>query len=109
MKNYTIIFDKKTSTVSDISSLKGKKDISVVIPSYNEEENIINLIDKIADSLKDKYSFEVIIVDDASTDNTEKVLADKAKKDGANVIVFSEMVIPGYILGDMWERENFIT
>jgi len=32
----------------------------------------------------------------------------KAKRDYADVIVFPEMSIPGYILGDTWERQSFI-
>lgn len=42
--------------------------------------------------------------------NLKKILGciDKAWKDGADVISLSEMVVPGYILGDMWERKSFI-
>lgn len=32
----------------------------------------------------------------------------KAKEDKADLIVFPEMCIPGYILGDTWERDSFI-
>ena len=42
--------------------------------------------------------------------NLKKVLNSiaKAKIDGAELIVFSELCIPGYVLGDMWERTSFI-
>lgn len=42
--------------------------------------------------------------------NTEKVIREirKAKERGVEVIVFSEMVIPGYLLGDEWENDSFI-
>ena len=42
--------------------------------------------------------------------NLKKILGciDKAWKDGADVISLSELVVPGYLLGDMWERKSFI-
>jgi glycosyltransferase involved in cell wall biosynthesis len=46
-------------------------DISVVVPLYNEDESLVELvqwIDKVM--LENAYSYEVILVDDGSTDNT---------------------------------------
>jgi NAD+ synthase (glutamine-hydrolysing) len=42
--------------------------------------------------------------------NTAKILGyiNQAVFDGANVIAFNEMVIPGYLLGDTWERMSFL-
>lgn len=49
--------------------------ISVVIPLMNEEENVPELIPKIKSSLdRLKYSYEVVLIDDGSTDKTWKVL-----------------------------------
>jgi len=45
-------------------------EISVVVPVLNEEENILPLIAEINNALKDKYDFEIIYVNDGSTDNT---------------------------------------
>jgi len=50
-------------------------DLSVVIPIFNEEENIKNLVEEISISLK-HLSFEVIVVDDKSSDNSLNVLKD---------------------------------
>lgn len=50
-------------------------DISVVVPVYNEEENVPILIDEIAAALSQK-DFEMIFVDDASTDKTVSVLTE---------------------------------
>jgi len=47
--------------------------VSIIIPAYNEEENIKPTYDKIRDSLKD-IGYEVIFVNDGSTDNTKKEL-----------------------------------
>lgn len=49
-------------------------DLSVVIPVHNEEESIGKLIDEITNALSEKYQYEIIVVDDASTDNTLSVL-----------------------------------
>ncbi|UOB16710.1 glycosyltransferase family 2 protein [Abyssalbus ytuae] len=45
--------------------------LSVIIPVYNEEQNIKPLIEKIQKSLE-KFSYQVIFVDDCSTDNTRE-------------------------------------
>ena len=44
--------------------------VSIVIPVLNEEGNISPLVDEIADELNRRLSFEVVIVDDGSSDGT---------------------------------------
>jgi glucosyl-3-phosphoglycerate synthase len=56
-----------------------EKKVSVIIPAFNEEENIANVIDK---SKKCKYVEEIIVVDNKSTDKTQEV----AMKKGAKVV-----------------------
>jgi len=56
--------------------------ISVVVPAYNEEDNIPVLYDKlkkVLDSLGEEY--EILFVDDGSQDRTPEVLREIAKKD----------------------------
>jgi len=50
--------------------LSVKKLISIVIPTYNERNNIDPLCNKIAISLNSKYEYELIFVDDNSPDAT---------------------------------------
>jgi glycosyltransferase involved in cell wall biosynthesis len=51
------------------------KDISVVIPLYNEEESLPELELWLREvMLKNKYSYELIFVDDGSTDNSWEVI-----------------------------------
>ena len=52
---------------------------SIVIPVYNEGRNLGILIPKIYKELK-KEKFELIIVDDNSTDNTSEILKKFKKK-----------------------------
>ena len=47
--------------------------ISLIIPLYNEEKNIIPLVSKIEAALKD-YSHEIILINDGSTDDTQTQL-----------------------------------
>tara|TARA_B100000965_G_scaffold396607_1_gene411793 strand:+ start:371 stop:1069 length:699 start_codon:yes stop_codon:yes gene_type:complete len=50
------------------------KCFSIVIPIYNEEENIISLIDEIYSLNLLDYVFEIIVVDDNSSDNSYNLL-----------------------------------
>jgi len=53
---------------------KEKPMYSIVIPVYNEEENIANLHQEIKGVCeKEKYNYEVIIIDDGSTDKTSSI------------------------------------
>lgn len=52
-----------------IRSEKISNYISVIIPVYNEEDNVLLLIDQIQKSLAG-YQYEIIFIDDFSTDNT---------------------------------------
>ena len=57
--------------------------ISVIVPCYNEEESIplfYDTINKIINKMKD-VSFELIFVDDGSSDKTINVIKDLSKKD----------------------------
>ena len=48
--------------------------ISVVIPVCNEEENVLPLVSEIREALIDFQPFEIIFIDDGSTDATAAVL-----------------------------------
>jgi len=55
--------------------------LSVVIPVYNEEDNLEPLLDELFPILNDVgFGFEVICVDDASTDKSFSVLQELKKK-----------------------------
>ena len=58
---------------------KSQMNFSIVIPLYNESENIVLLNKEIVDTIEilqkdSNYNFEILYVDDGSTDDTLKVL-----------------------------------
>ncbi len=59
-----------------------KSKISLILPVYNEEENVIPQYDKIIQSLKEvKHPHEIIFINDGSTDSSGDLLSKLAKKD----------------------------
>lgn len=60
------------------------KDLSIVISLFNEEESLpelISWIEKVA--TREKYEYEIIMVDDGSTDSSWKVITELAGKNPA--------------------------
>ncbi|WP_422860458.1 glycosyltransferase family 2 protein [Flagellimonas sp. S174] len=53
--------------------------LSIVVPLYNEQDNVVLLTEKIHESLEG-YAYEIVYVDDFSTDDTRKVV--KKMNDG---------------------------
>ena len=51
-----------------------KNEFSIVIPIFNESENILKLVKEIKNTLKDNYLYEIIIVDDCSSDNLDTII-----------------------------------
>src|SRR3989344_1647210 len=55
--------------------------VSIIIPTFNEEKTIANCLKYIKNQTYKPV--EVIVVDDGSTDNTEKIIKDLLGQDGA--------------------------
>ena len=85
-------------------------EISVIIPVYNEKENIEPMVKKINETLEKKFKYyEILYVNDGSTDGTEeelkRLIADEGKvlqntktgKTAYCVDVFAENV-------DLWKE-----
>jgi glycosyltransferase involved in cell wall biosynthesis len=63
-------------------------EFSVVIPAFNEQENVKELYRKLSSVMKGlKKKYELIFVDDGSTDNTFKELESLSKKDNCLKII----------------------
>ena len=86
-----------------------RKLVSVIVPMYNEVENVKPLIDRlgpVADGLANLYDFEFLFVDDGSSDGTFELLEGLAPKDDRIRILrlsrnfgFQRAIITGLLKG----------
>lgn len=53
--------------------------ISIIVPAYNEQECIIKNIQTVADTMQSYGEYEIILVDDGSTDDTYLLALNKLK------------------------------
>ena len=70
------------------------KKISIVTPCYNEEPNVRELYTQVKaqfDRLSNRYDYEHIFIDNASTDNTVGVLKELAAEDRRVKIIMNAM------------------
>lgn len=51
---------------------------SVVIPCYNEKENIRLILERFSEVIEKRSDIEVILVDNGSTDGSDKIIAETA-------------------------------
>jgi glycosyltransferase involved in cell wall biosynthesis len=58
--------------------------LSVIIPVYNETESILEILERIKDT---KLVWEILIVDDCSTDGTRDILKEMDGKENVRVIL----------------------
>ena len=63
--------------------------VSIIIPCYNSEKYISDCLDSCLDQDLEKDEYEIICVNDGSTDNTEFILKDYAEKH-SNIKYFSQ-------------------
>ena len=63
-----------------MESTKINIDLSLVIPLYNEEESLPELINWIIAVVKDRYTTEIILVDDGSVDDSWRVVMNLKQK-----------------------------
>lgn len=59
------------------------KKISIVVPCYNEEENVVPMgseLDKVMQQYVHQYDYEIVFIDNCSTDNTRPLLIEMCNK-----------------------------
>ena len=62
--------------------------LSIIIPVYNEEKTIIDILKKVKNNSSDRFEHEVIVIEDGSTDQSRKLLENN--KNLFNKILFNE-------------------
>ena len=68
-----------------------KKLISIVTPTFNEKDNIELLLNRIKEVIKplDQYEFEILVIDNCSTDGTQEKIRELAEKDKRIKAIFN--------------------
>lgn len=78
MFNYVYVLEEIKKNLNNLFEPKMlEKKVSIILPTYNEKENIIKLIDQIKYYVKNPL--EIIVVDDNSPDKTWKIVQDLRK------------------------------
>lgn len=85
MKNYICLGYGKKYEFNEIKKpFKINKKLSVIIPTYNEEENIEGIVNEVINNLrktKFKNNYEIVVLDDDSKDKTPQIIDGLSKKD----------------------------
>ena len=61
--------------------MKTKKDLSIIIPVYNEQDSLSQLYLEIKNNVDDKYNWELIFVNDGSSDKSKEIILDLVNSD----------------------------
>ena len=80
-----------------------KKIITIVSPTYNEEENILLFYSRVNEVIKNisNYQFEFLFIDNASTDETANILKDLARQDKKIKVILNTRNF-GHIRSPYW-------
>jgi dolichol-phosphate mannosyltransferase len=80
-----------------------KKIITIVSPTYNEEENVLLFYSHVNEVIKNisNYQFEFLFIDNASTDETANILKDLAKQDKKIKVILNTRNF-GHIRSPYW-------
>ncbi len=90
---------------SNPTASESRPEVSIIVPTINESENLPGLMQRIAAALGN-VNYEVIIVDDNSQDGTPAVCAELAKKYPLKLLVRTRPAngLSGAVLHGMAER-----
>lgn len=72
--------------------MSDRKVISVMIPTYNEEENVVGIYEAVRDQIKNnlpEYDYEILFIDNKSQDNTRNLISDICKLDTGVKAIFN--------------------
>lgn len=68
-----------------------KKTVSIMIPCYNEEENVVAISDAVVRQMEElpQYDYEIVVIDNCSTDNTRPLLREICAKNKKIKAIFN--------------------
>ncbi len=73
-RHSTYVADSSGRPVADRED-RGQVDVTVVLPCYNEQDHVLDEVERITKALDNSpLSYELLVIDDKSTDNTLAVL-----------------------------------
>ena len=82
--------------MSPLLSKPSSLDVSVLVPAYNEEQTIAACVTRAARILDgQRLQFEIIVIDDGSTDTTRMKAMEVAQNDGGHIRVLQRYVRSG--------------
>lgn len=67
--------------------------VSVIIPTYNEESNLMNAVNSVINQTLGFENIELIIVDNSFTDSTKSIIKSLSLKYDNVIAVFSEKIL----------------
>lgn len=73
------MINRNDTNIDKISESNGATLLSIIVPVHNEEDNIKQLVEEIELALDGYSEYEIIYVDDGSTDNSFYIIHDLAK------------------------------
>lgn len=71
---------REPDNANQLAAPVGGPKLSIIVPTYNERDNVAELVQRLRKCL-DGHSWEAIIVDDDSSDGTAQIIRDIAKND----------------------------
>jgi glycosyltransferase involved in cell wall biosynthesis len=83
---------KATQVESSREQMRSRHQLSIVVPMYNEEENVAPFVLAVHKALENSaWPWELILVNDCSTDSTESKMRDAVERWGDHVRVLNLM------------------
>ena len=85
-----------------------KKSVSVVVPLYNKENTIIETLDSLTTYFEKKsITYEIIIVENQSTDNSKLIVENYINKLNKNLFIYFSKKGLGHALKEGIRCSNF--
>ena len=68
-----------------------RKKVSIMIPCYNEEENIVAITDAVVAQMEQlpQYDYEIVVIDNCSKDNTRPLIREICAKNKKIKAIFN--------------------